>query len=226
MPTYEEARQEYERSMGPELGTLYHLLWNQCALLHLHWDEYVELFGKDQEQFDVMNGVAPGFFKSVQDALWEGILLHLCRFADPAVVAHRKTLSLDALLKCPASKKVTLLPALVEDARKKIKFAQDWRNRSIAHLDLDYAIERSAKPLAPATRVHVREALHAIKEALQSVDLHFTGSGLGFGGTSWNWGGSRLLGELRLMAQLRREREERMDLGKGTTDDFDWKKWH
>lgn len=226
MATYEEARQEYERSMGPELGKLYHLLWNQCALLHVHWDEYVALFGKDQEQFDVMNGVAPGFFKSVQDALWESILLHLCRFADPAVVGGRKTLSLDALRKCKASETITGLPKLVGDARTKIEFARDWRNRSLAHLDLNFALEAAAQPLAPATRTHVKEALNAIKQTLETVDRHFTGSRLGFGGTSSNWGGTYLLHELRLVARLRKEREERMDSGNGTPDDFDWEKWH
>ena len=75
MATYDEARQDYEQAMGPDLGPIYHVLWNECVVLHLRWDEYVKLFGKDQEQFDVMNSVAPGFFKSVQDALWEATLL-------------------------------------------------------------------------------------------------------------------------------------------------------
>ncbi len=40
MASYAEARVEYSRVMGEELGTAYHLLWNECALLHIRWDEY------------------------------------------------------------------------------------------------------------------------------------------------------------------------------------------
>jgi hypothetical protein len=212
--------------MGEELGTAYHLLWNQCALLHMCWEEYVEMFGKSQAEFDTMNEVAPGFFKSVQDTSWESILLHLCRFADPAKVSSRRTLSLDALFTMHASKQVPELEKLISEARLKIKFARDWRNRSIAHADFDHALDRSAKPLAPASRAHVREALAAIVAVLEAIDKHFTGSSLGFGGTRWNWGGTHLLSELRLVARLRKERDARINSGKATADDFDYEKWH
>ena len=212
--------------MGEHLGEIYHSLWNECALLHMRWDEFVMMFGKDQEQFDVMNQVAPGFFMSAKDALWESILLHLCRFADPYRVAHRQTLSLEALLNCQASQSIPDLRSLVADAKSKIKFAQDWRNRALAHLDLEHALEKTAQPLAPASRLRVKEALLAISMTLQSVENHFTGVELGFGGVAYNFGGSHLLSELRLIAQLRQERDQRIYSGAGTADDFDHKKWH
>jgi hypothetical protein len=226
MASFEEARKEYCRVMGEELGTRYHLLWNECALLHMRWDEYIEMFGKSQAEFDTMNEVAPGFFGSVQDMFWESILLHLSRFADRAKVGPRRTLSLEALLGMHESQKVPELGKLVSEARLKIKFAQDWRNRLIAHTDLDYSLDRTAKPLAPASRRHVKEALLARVAVLEAVDGYFTGSSLGFGGPRWNWGGARLLSELRLIARLRQERDERIGVGRATADDLDYKKWH
>jgi hypothetical protein len=226
MPSYAETRKEYCGVMGEELGATYHLLWNECAHLHMRWNEYVEMFGKSQAEFDTMNGVAPGFFKSIQDMSWESILLHLCRFADPAKVGPKRTLSLHSLLIIPASKNVPELERLVSDARSKIKFAQDWRNRSIAHADLEHALDKTAKPLALASRIHVREGLAAIVAVLEAIDGHFTGSGLVFSGTTWNWGGTHLLSELSLIARLRKERDERISSGKATADDLDYKKWH
>jgi hypothetical protein len=225
MPSYAEAREEYCRVMGDELGTAYHLLWNECALLHMRWEEYVEMFGKTQAEFDTMNEVAPGFFKSVQDTLWESILLNLCKFADPRRVGPRRTLSLAALLTMNASQTVPRLTYLVSEARSKIKFAQDWRNRWIAHADLEHALDKTVRPLAPASRTDVKEALAAIVVTLEAIDLHFTGSVLGFGGTTWNWGGTQLLSELRLVARHREVRSERMNSGNVPLDDLNYKKW-
>ncbi len=226
MDTYEEARKEYCRKMGDELGTIYHLLWNECVILHMRWEEYVELFGKTESQFDTMNATAPGFFKSVQDMSWESTLLHLCRFADPAIVSGKRTLSLLALTKTHAAQAVPRLSESVSNANAKIKFAQDWRHRHIAHADLEHAMDKGATPLASASRAQVREALAAIVVVLEAVENHFTGRSLMFMGPSRNWGGTHLLSELKLLARLRSERKARMENGSGTADDFDYKKWH
>ena len=205
----------------------YHLLWNECALLHQRWGEYVELFGKSQEEFDVMNAVAPGFFKSTQDALWEHILLHLCRFADPWKVGQRRTLSLDALRRLPAARDVPNLDYLVDDSRTKIKFAQDWRNRWIAHSDLEHMLDREAQPLAPANRANVKEALASIVAVLDPIDRHFTGASLYFDARPGpGWGGTIVLRDLRMATQLRKARWARMEAGSATADDLDYSKWH
>jgi hypothetical protein len=225
--TYGEMRQEYTEAMGAKLGKLYHILWNDCAHVHVKWDEFVELFGTDdQRQFDVMNGVAPGFFYSVQHALWEGILLHLCRLTDPAVVAHRKTLSLEALLKEDKCKDIFDLKERVRTAKERTTFARDWRNRVLAHSDLEYATNEQAIPLAPASRMQVREALEAIVEVLQAVESHFTDCELAFGGTRARWGGGNVISELDLISRLRAERMDRIVNRVPTQDDLDWDKWN
>ena len=223
--TYEEAQEDYVQRMGEELGRAYHLLWNECALLHMRWEEYLELFANDAENFHVMNETAPGFFRSVQDLYWESILLGLCRFSDKSVVAGKKTLSLANLLTYAASQPVLDLPKLVNDALTKIKFAQDWRNRRIAHADLVHMLDKPATPLAPASRQHVREALCSIVDALSAIEMHFTGSGLGFIGTGFRFGGQHLLSQLRVASRLQSEHRDRLANGVAREDDFDWKKW-
>lgn len=223
--TYEEAHDDYVRCMGEELGPTYHLLWNECALLHMRWEEYIELFGTDAENFEVMNDSAPGFFRSVQDLYWESILLGLCRFGDKEAVAGKQTLSLANLLTYAASQPVPGLPNLVNDAHIKIKFARDWRNRRIAHADLVHMLDKQATPLAPASRQHVREALSSIVDTLTAVEMHFTGNGLGFIGTGFRFGGQHLLSQLRVASRLQEEHRDRMARGIAREDDFDWKKW-
>ena len=211
--------------MGDELGHVYHLLWNECALLHMRFEEFVELFGKGQEQIDVMNETAPGFFRSVQDMYWESLLLGLCRFADSWKVAGRETLSLDQLPRLPGAQAVPKLNELVVVARVKVKFAQDWRNRSIAHADLCHALDSAAQPLASASRANVREALAAIVDVLNAIEGHFMGASLGFIGTGAQFGGTHLLNQLRVASTLQEEWHERMRNGTARADDFDYKKW-
>lgn len=212
--------------MGEQLGHVYHLLWNQCALLHMRFEEFVELFGKEeQRQFDIMNETAPGFFRAVQDMYWESLLLGLCRFADASKVSGRETLSLDQLLRLPGARTVPKLNELVAAARNKMKFAQDWRNRFIAHADLDHALNTKSKPLAPASRAQVREALQAIVDVLNALEWHFKGGSLVFLGTHAGWNGTYLLRQLNLASVLQKEREKRMISGTVREDDFDYKKW-
>ena len=212
--------------MGKELGTAYHLLWNKCALLHMRWEEFNELFGKGEEEINVMNTVAPSFFRSVQDMFWEHMLLGLCRFTDRAKVASRRTLSLESLVLIPQSKPVSSLAKLVAKAREKTQFAHDWRNRRIAHNDFEHAIDESMRPLAHASRVDVKQALQAIHAALEAIDHHFTGSTLMFDGAGSGHQCAFLLRELKLITKMRAERWSRIKAGDATADDVDWEKWN
>jgi AbiU2 len=80
--TGDEIKQENIGKMGDELGALYSALWQELAIAHLYWHEYVELFGAKPERVDVINKAAPAFFRMLQDELWEMSLLYLARLTD------------------------------------------------------------------------------------------------------------------------------------------------
>jgi hypothetical protein len=222
--TYEEAGDEYRQKMGDELGSIFHRLWNQCVLLHMRWDDYADMFGTGPDDFTLLNEVAPGFFKSVQDTSWEWILLKLCHFSDGAVVAHRRTLSLDTLLKTKGGETVPNLKNLVEIARQSTKFAKDWRDRHIAHADLEYELEKNLKPLAAASRAQVRVSLQEIDAVLRAVSMHFMDTDLSFDDAGHKWGRS-LLYELRAFSTLKKERKARMNSGIPREGDLEYRKW-
>jgi len=191
----------------------------------MRWEEYLELFVKEPRSFEIMNETAPGFFRSVQDLYWESILLGLCRFADKRTVSGRRTLSLDTLLSFSNAQAVPRIAELVDCARQMTKFAQDWRNRHIAHADLQHALDKDVTPLAPASRIHVRGALAAIVDVLSSVEMYFTGAGLGFLGTDIGFGGQYLLNQLRAASRLQKEHWNRIKSGNMREEDNDWPKW-
>jgi hypothetical protein len=169
-----EARREYVAAMGAELGGVFFELRNQCIMLHWKWQEYVALFGTKPERIELLNEAAGAFFRVVQDTLWEDVLLRIARITDPARSAGSDTLSLQRL---PFLVETTFrreVEALLQECLSKCTVARDWRNRRIAHNDLVLATEMSARPLAPASRQNVKDALHAVVKLLNAVQEHYT----------------------------------------------------
>jgi hypothetical protein len=74
------------------------------------------------------------------------------------------------------SKLTSPRPGLVDEAKAAAQFAIDWRNRRLAHRDLDLALRRSLRPLEPATRERVDAALAALVAVMNRVELRISNS--------------------------------------------------
>lgn len=168
--TASQARQSNIELMGSELGSVYSDLWQQVAWLHVKWREFTALYGSKPERIQVLNESAPAFFRLLQETLWEDVLLHIARLTDPAQVRGKANLSVQRLPQLisdgDVSASVSSSVALAVDAAR---FCRDWRNRHIAHRDLNLALGRGATPLEVATRSKVQQALTALADVLNAV---------------------------------------------------------
>ncbi len=169
----DEALEQNIATMGPDLGPVYHRLWNEMAWLHVKWDQYVNLFGSKPERIDLLNGAAATFFRIVQDTLWEDTLLHLARLTDPAQTGSKQNLTINRLAVLVHHALRDDVTGLVEAAVEKTTFARDWRNRHIAHRDLRLALQDRAEPLEPGSRADVKEALAAVGAVLRRICQHY-----------------------------------------------------
>jgi AbiU2 len=178
--TAEEAKTANIEKMGEPLGTLFSALWQEVAVLHFHWQEYVELFGTKPERIDLLNRAAPHFFRMLQDELWESSLLSLARLTDQSNSQGkqgRSNLTIQALPTLVADTKLKdEVTKLVAEAIKLTEFCRDWRNRRIAHRDLKLALEQPTMPLAAGSRAQVTDALKAIANVLNALELHYCDS--------------------------------------------------
>ena len=102
--TAEEQRQECIQQMGDTLGCQFHALWQEVAWLYSKWAEYLELFGTSPFRVELLNSAAPGFFRIVQDTLWEDTILHIARLTDRPESFGKANLT------------IRRLPGLVDDA--------------------------------------------------------------------------------------------------------------
>lgn len=170
----EESLQEYCAVMGDDLGATYGVLANEFQVLYLEWNEFKELFGTSSERIELLNRSASAFFGRLQSTLWESLLLRIARLTDPTssgkgrdnATLHRLPGMVDLAIRSDIER----LLKIVQD---KCEFSRDWRNRRIAHKDLQLALKASEKQLSPASRLSVEHTLAAIVTVLNTIESHY-----------------------------------------------------
>lgn len=66
----EEVQKQHLDILGPDLGPVYHSLYNDCVWLHVKWRQYVELYGIKH----AIQAAAPGKMEaktSLEDLTYE-----------------------------------------------------------------------------------------------------------------------------------------------------------
>lgn len=221
--SHEETKQEFIDSMGESLGKLFYAFWNDVHWLHQKWGEYLELYGTKPSRIDLLNETAPLFFRFVQDALWYDIILHIARLTDPPKSVGKDNLTIrriphyiekDSFLE-------EILSPQIQSALKLSNFTRDWRNRRLAHRDLELALEESAKPIEGASRKSIEEAIEAIDDVLNSIVGHYMDTTINFDYLSPGDGALSLLYYIHLGLNARKERLKRIKNGEVLPGDFD-----
>jgi hypothetical protein len=216
-----QAKADHIAKMGEELGTIYSALWQEVAWINRKWAQYVELFGTSPERIELLNRAAPSMIRTVQDTLWEDVLLHLARLTDPPKSMGKANLSVRHLAALLATSPInTQAESLAASALTACEFARDWRNRRLAHRDLDLALGQSVQPLAPASRAAVKVSLVALEELLNAVSLHYLDSTTLFNRGPGGEDAVSLLYLLRDGLQYRDDRLARIKRGEHKPDDF------
>jgi hypothetical protein len=207
--------------MGAEIGAVYSALWQEVAGIHKKWAQYVELFGTSPARIDLLNQAAPSMFRTVQDTLWEDVLLHLARLTDPPKSMGKANLSLRQLAVLVAGLPIGRnVESLANAALGACEFARDWRNRKLAHRDLELAMGQSVQTLAPASRAAVKIALAALTEMLNAVSLHYFDSTTMFDRGPGREDAASLLYLLRDGLQSRADRQARIRRGEYQPSDL------
>jgi len=221
----EEVRADHLNKLGPKLGAVFHALKNDVAWLQVKWAEYRELFGTSPQRIDILNKAAGLFSRIVQDALWESVLLDLTRLTDPIEIGGKSNLTIAKLPElCDEPALGSEVSELVETALKATKFARDWRNRRISHRDLMLAVDSAAKPLEPASRAQVSNAVRAIHSVLNHISEKVLDTTLGDQVITPATGSVSLLHVLRDGLEADEARSERILSGKFEAEDFDRRK--
>lgn len=172
--TAEEMKAENIRLMGVELGTIYAALWQEVAWVYGKWSDFVVLFGTKESRIDLLNAAAPAFCRLVQDSIWENVLLHIARLTDAQATGKKQNLTIQRLpilierITSRQNVEIKIQAALANCA-----FARDWRNRRIAHSDLELKVSDNALPLEFASRQCVNQALASLSDVLNAIAAEY-----------------------------------------------------
>ncbi len=172
------------------------------------------LFGTKPDQVHLLNKAAPSFYHMVQGALWENLLLHLCRLTDPRQSVGKDNLTVQRLPDLVADAIRPTVEDLVQCRIVKSDFARDWRKRHIAHKDLALAIGKSVPPLAPATWKGFQTALESLVSLLNIVERHSKNASTAYDLIPSNGNAEALLYVLRNGLDSETERRYRFKKGK------------
>jgi hypothetical protein len=173
----EEVEADYRAAMGVELAPLFHALYLELTWTHWRWKQYRVLFGENESRIALLNEAAPLFFGIVQDVFFEDTLLAIARLTGPAQTLNKPNLSVErlpALMKTPELG--DQIQKMVTDAQMVAAFAKDWRNRHIAHRDLRLILGGAERPLEPASRETVENALRALRNLMNAVESAYRDS--------------------------------------------------
>jgi hypothetical protein len=170
----DQVLEAYVKDMGSELGTLFDALSHELTWVHWRWNQYRILFGEKPSRIELLNASAPFFFRIIQNVLFEETLLGISRLIDPSDSGEGKfNLTIQALPPLCQPKIQDQIRTMVREAANAGEFAKDWRNRHIAHRDLDLVLGRPAKILEPATRDKVEVSLSALRDVLKTVEHEY-----------------------------------------------------
>lgn len=219
--TADETRQHHIESMGEPLGSLFNALWQEVAWLYRKWNEYVELYGNKPSRIDLLNKAAPSLFRIVQDSLWEDTLLHLARLTDPSNSSGKPNLTIRRLTELVNDERTSKhVSSLIEEALKATEFCRDWRNRRIAHRDLNLTLAQGAEPLKLASRRNITDALVSIANVLNAMTQHYTDSTTMFDTGTISGGAISLLYVIDGGLNAEKRRREKIRRGEYDTSDL------
>jgi len=143
---------------------------------HARWNQFLELFTVSDSQMELLSNTAPGFFGIVRDVLGDDAFITLSRLTDKSATSGQQNLSLVALVELiesdvggPLGQRTR---SILNELLDKVAGIRQWRNKVLAHVDLDRALQYDPPPLARVQRGDIDEAFRLVRELLNEVAVH------------------------------------------------------
>lgn len=211
--------------MNDEVLEVYDSLKKELTWLHGRWKIYRQLYGTSSDRIDLLNNSAPTFFYFTQQIMINDIQVSLGRLTDPARMGKSENLSLEQLQeridKFHCGEFSHNARGLLDAVHEICDQFRALRNKKLAHLDLDHALERSANPIPYASREQVEKALLSMRTYMNHIEGYFYDSEYAYNLFVMSSDGNHLVWMLKSALRYR----ELVDEGVIPIDDLEKMKW-
>jgi hypothetical protein len=221
-----QVRAGYIAAMGRELGELFSAASSELTWMHWRWRQHQTLFGEKQSRVDLLNEAAPFFFRMVHEVFFEDTLLAIARLVGPPESVGKPNLTIQRFLgllhaDVRLQNEVSLL---VEKAKASAQFALHWRNRRLAHRDLDLVLRRNqpllVPPLASVTPKQVDVSLSALRDVLNHIEMEYCNATTAYANSPTPGDAEALLYIIKHGLLRRGERRVRLSRGEPLDEDI------
>jgi len=209
-----------------DINQVFEELKREIIWLHGRWIIYRQLFAESRKRLDLLNECASSFFYIVQDVLYGEIQVSLSKLSDPAHSGKFKNLSLEQLqlqLEFYGDKHLATGNRLIlDELHLKCEPFRLWRNKRLAHLDLDTAMKVSPDPLPGISRQMIEDALELIRRYMNQIEGQYDDSETAYQYFAMRSDGDALVSVLRDGLRYRELSKEKVI----PFDDRRHGKWH
>jgi hypothetical protein len=178
--------------------------------LHAKWTVYRQLFATSDADRAFLES-AHNAFALIHESMVADIVMTLSRLSDPARQGRFANLSLGhlalALVNVGHAELADEVRAKANSASLACGEARKVRDKTLAHRDLDIALGGAAAGLPRLSRQKIEEALKAVRECLNEVELHFRQGRYPYESIQVPLGGDILMSRLKRAAAYDRHAE-------------------
>ena len=153
-----------------EIKPIFVSIYEELIWINAQWKFYTDLFVEKKDR-KLISSTARTFFMSIEQVIRFSVILGICHLADPAVVAKRDTklenLSLENLVnKCPSNESIT---SMFSDFKEQSACLNKWRNKVIAHSDLETILHTKKQTLPPVNHEEIQKPLKLAGQVMQII---------------------------------------------------------
>jgi hypothetical protein len=162
-------------SLSPELRELFSVINSELTWLHAIWELFIQLYGTNDEHYEIMNSTAPLFFSIIKTVLFNEFALTLNRLTDKRTTSGQKNSSLEQLIDWidndHNAKLVSNLRTKLDIIKSNHSLFRIWRHKKLSHNDLLVALGKTPNTFPGITRAQAEAAIKDITDLFNEFSL-------------------------------------------------------
>jgi AbiU2 len=164
-------------ALEAEASSIYRALYSEVSRLHGQWGMAKQLFGESQGNIEILNRTAPSFFAAMRILMVRDTILAIAKLIDSPKSCGEDNLTirqLPDLIRSIDGRSVDI-KVIKEQVLAVGSFTKNWRNKELAHKDLQRALNIVSTSELKATEQEIDGAIAALANIINTISESLLG---------------------------------------------------